>query len=78
MEKSYNNASINYINDKSKDMILKDTQEDNKLFTKNMLTLVCCCQHTANHRLFKNCGITDIYKNVKAGINPPKRNSRIR
>ena len=42
------------------------------LYTNNTLTLVCCFQHTENHRTFNKHVTKNIQKNVKSGVNPSK------
>ena len=43
-------------------------QKKRHLYTNNTLTLVCCFQHTVNHRHFKKHDITNIQNNVKDGV----------
>ena len=43
-----------------------------QLYTNNTLTLVCCCQHTENHKTSKKHVITNIQNKVKPGVHPSK------
>ena len=73
LDLSYNPDSINYINEKFKDMTLEDASQEKELYAKK-LTLVCCHQHKTNHRTFKKHGITNIKKNVKYSLRQYERN----
>ena len=59
---SYNPASINYINDKFKDIALEYTSQEKLLYNKSTLTLVCCCQNMEIHITFNKHDITKIQK----------------
>ena len=67
---SYNNASLNYIYDKFKDMMLEDTSQEKSLINQENSYFVVMASESGEPKHFSKHGTTKIQKNFKAGVRP--------